>query len=268
MSIETETKTDKNNPWFYSTLILCLLFAFGATALIAYKLGQSDNPAAVSSAENTNSGNINSINTNKNPANISASNESPTATAVPNTADRKISGEMFIVTKGRDNIKLALVEVCAVSDQYIYKWLANKKREAAKQIAISKKKIEEIIIDKTNYSIENVDADRYEVQRKLNDFDHEIRMAQIEQNYWTSPEYYLAGLVQCEYRTQTDSDGRYSLTLPGGKKYALSATTSRRVFNSTETYWWLLWANGPKVNFNNETLMSQNPPNSVTRIEY
>lgn len=40
---------------------------------------------------------------------------------------------------------------------------------------------------------------------------------------------------------KTDADGRFTLTLKRGDRYALRAVATRAVFNNTEMYEWLIW---------------------------
>lgn len=276
MKTEHKIKSEKNNPWFYSTLVLVGLIVLAATGYIAYKLGQNGKSNTIEISANTPE-NLKTANSNKSGSDLK--NSSPLAnqteiknlTSLPVPEDRKVGGEMYVVTKGRDNIKLATVNICAVSEPYINSWIARKKSEGAKKFSEDQKKVDNLRQQKAQYVAQNPTEgdilDTYDARMKLLDFDSNIRLAEAQRDYWKSPEYYLAGLVQCEFTAQTDSDGRYTINLPGDRKFALAATTSRRVFDSTETYWWLLWANGSTVNFNNETRMSANPQGSVTRIE-
>jgi hypothetical protein len=51
----------------------------------------------------------------------------------------------------------------------------------------------------------------------LSDMETNVRLAEIEHNYWTSPEWFLKDLNTCEVTAKTDADGKFSINLPAIK---------------------------------------------------
>lgn len=280
-----ENEQKQNNIWFYLTIGLTTLILMGGIAYFAYSLGESQN-RKVSTEISDNKVLTNNSMPQQTSANsyqpINSANMTTLSNPVPNSvpitpAKINVSGEMYIITNGRENIKLASVVICAVSENNILNWLKLKQSNAIPQIQKARVKENELReklaqIDKSSV---NTSSDDYYTQKYNRDMERinvesNLRMAQINTYYWQSPEYYLKGLNQCEVSTKTDSDGKFTLELPASKKYSLSAETSRRVFKSSETYWWLFWIDptnqNQKITFNNDNLMSENPSNAVIQI--
>lgn len=282
---EIEAKSTKRNYWLYSTIILFAIVLIIVIAFIAYQAGQQNSNNVVKNieADNTERKTLTSAETQPqnltpsvnaiNSQTVESSNTVASSQSIP--ATQAISGEMFIVTKGRQNIKLALVEICAVPQNVILSWVKLKREAAVTERKKVEKKIEELLEQKQIVSSQLQNAsDRNEIwklQDKERELGHQLRLADINHHYWISPEYYLKGLVQCEFTTKTDSDGKFTLTLPSSKRYALAAQTNRQILDSSETYWWLIWTNPELPNqtivFDNDNLMSENPPNKVIQVE-
>lgn len=66
----------------------------------------------------------------------------------------------------------------------------------------------------------------------------------------------------------TNSDGQFSMKLRANQKYVIAATAQRRVFESTEQYYWLVWVSvdgdqGKSVMLTNNNLMGEDSPDAV-----
>lgn len=74
--------------------------------------------------------------------------------------------------------------------------------------------------------------------------------------------------VEKGLKAVTDSDGRFSLKLPSSGRYVLIAKASRRVFDKTENYSWLIWTNvkgedDKSIMLSNQNLTSSNCADNV-----
>jgi uncharacterized protein YcfL len=130
-------------------------------------------------------------------------------------AGGELKGEMFIVTKGSQNIKLGAIEVRAIPLKeyrtYISARLAN------------------------------------DTQRDL------------------SINYYLDELPKGIATTTTDSEGKFTLTLPEKDKYILAAHAQRQLFDTTERYYWVVPVDfdpskQPTVQLSNNNLIEPDYP--------
>jgi len=281
---ESQQKTDG---WFYATIGLVTFFIIVGIAYVAYQFGQnntSETKLAETKAINSQIENPSQVNTNSRslssnnlPSHISTVNAIMPSQSVPTS--RTINGQVFIVTKGRENVKLALVRVCAIPENQILSWITAKKNNAPAQIRIAEQKINSISgeIQKVQTDLQNLpigqygyNPDKYPLEKKKLNLETDLRIAELRRNYWKTPEYYFEDLTLCEVSAKTDADGKFNLTIPANKRYAIAATTSRRIFNSNETYWWLVWAQldakNQQLDLTNDNLMSENPTNAVIGI--
>jgi hypothetical protein len=122
-----ERQQSGTNVWLYSTVGLIALIVIGGIAYTAYHLGQKSttemessnthsdtNPSTNRVGDNSNkpmSSNVPSVNG----STVSANIVSPSS----GSGSITVNGEIFVVTNGRENIKLALVDVCALSEPAI-----------------------------------------------------------------------------------------------------------------------------------------------------
>lgn len=165
-----------------------------------------------------------------------------------------MSGQVFVVTKGRANIKLALVDVAAIPEKNMAGFLAKKRENGIEQQKLLMPKLELAVKETQTASSIAKAADeqfmkkmesRELLDRKFNTEDvarakHAAQgKLQSEFEYFDSPGYYLQGLPPSVSVSKTDADGKFALTVPAGK-YVIAAATSRSVFKDTEQYYWLV----------------------------
>jgi len=199
-----------------------------------------------------------------------------------------VSGQVFIVTKSRENIKLALVEVAAIPESDLVKYVKIKRASGAEKKELLKpaydaslkdaaaasaaharaqEKMEratrallagrgkETPIDESIRTL-NVHTASIGVAERANEVEYSRKMKALnlksDIDYFDSGRFYFEGLPSASYATKTDADGRFSLSLPEGK-YVLAATASREVGRRTEVYHWLVVINAP-----NQALMLSN----------
>lgn len=73
-------------------------------------------------------------------------------------------------------------------------------------------------------------------------------------------------------KTVTDADGKFILKLPTSGKFAIAAHSDRRVFDSTERYYWLIWTslNGQdskQIMLSNQNMIGQDSDDSVFNLK-
>ena len=66
----------------------------------------------------------------------------------------------------------------------------------------------------------------------------------------------------------TNSEGQFSMKLRANRKYVIAAKAQRRVFDSTEQYYWLVWVSvdgvqGRPLMLTNNNLMGEDSPDAV-----
>lgn len=280
-----EKPKKKIDGWFYATIILATLSVIVCAVFLAYQFGRNSVPEVPQTQTLSTNTQIEDLPKQTNQP-IPLSSNPPaqipvnmTAPVQPAYTPRTVSGQAFVVTKGRENVKLALVKVCAIPENQILAWINIKKNNAPEQIKIADQKINSIRnqIQKVSADLQNLPAgeyginpDKHPLETKKFNLETDLQIAEIRKNYWKSPEYYFDGLTLCEVSAKTDADGKYNLTIPANKRYAIASTTSRKVFNSSETYWWLVWAqagvSSQQIDLTNDNLMGNNPANAVVGI--
>lgn len=193
------------------------------------------------------------------------------ATAATPATKLNISGQVFIVTKGRDNIKLALVEVAAIPESDLLASIKAKHASGIEQqkplvpaYASAKKEA-----DAATAAYSQVQRNTQQLTAKYNalplsESGNEIAQAMYESSlksipifessrskqaklrqiasqigYFDSGQYYFEKLPASTAVSKTDADGKFTFSLPPGK-YVIAASTSRKVSNETEFYYWLV----------------------------
>jgi hypothetical protein len=253
----------------------------------------------------------------------------------------EIKGEVFIVTKGAQNFKMGLVEVTAIPEESIKKFVEGKlaainlefskyesvKQQTQKQVQEAQQAYDEA---KTSYDTLNAkyvaakstadkaqeDADemttslsygsaedeaaleastrranktkqqaeqlalqleskRKEVETKEGELSvaksaTTNRLKQVLE--LLNNEALFKGLPTEGTKTVTNSDGQFLMKLPTNRKYVIAARAQRRVFDSTEEYYWLIWVSlegeeTKQVMLTNKNLMGQDSPDCVFKIK-
>jgi len=149
-----------------------------------------------------------------------------------------ISGQVFIATKGGENIKLSLVDVTAISEKKMLNFLASSQTKrrtlldnsdsAAKEFTAAKKLAEQ----QDNSAFEEIAIIKAKKLIKANEI-----LAPV-----MSGAYYFTDLPVAVAIDKTDADGKFQLDLPMGK-YALAARSSRQISGEVEEYFWIVWVN-------------------------
>lgn len=154
-----------------------------------------------------------------------------------------IEGQVFVVTKGRENVKMGAITVSIYKSADFSSALA----AAAARIA----------------------PELFEINEQVARCDREIKVAEISrlssESYKTRREHLLAsikrkyqgvwsGLRQIEPLAEvvTDADGRFKIDTRGEDSVYLFARAQRQVGGATENYIWVEQANGPTVILSNQ----------------
>lgn len=154
---------------------------------------------------------------------------------------QEILGQVFIVTQGMGNIKLALVEVGAIPQEEFDQYqktkqalkLEQQRRLSPKYISAKKELGDAFSKWSSEFKFEGPIYEMYsEVQKRTKDV-----IAEYEA--FDNDQYILGTLPPSKFISKSDADGKFSLSLPKGK-YVIFAKSSRKVGDSSETYYWLV----------------------------
>jgi len=253
------------------------------------------------------------------------------------TREIDLHGEVFIVTNGRQNIKLGLVEITAVPEEQIQRFVEKKltainleysKYKSLEQSNSAQMENAQRAVDssKTQYDLLHgqVEAARAAANKAEEDASSSIALAGYDSPQEVSA--YQAALLKAETlkrradqldaqlatarsdlemkkaaltaatsasrdqlkkvigmldsehlfegvpvdgpKAVTNSDGQFSIKLRANRKYVIAAKAQRKVFDSTEHYYWLVWvsADGDQaksVMLTNNNLMGEDSPDAV-----
>lgn len=199
-------------------------------------------------------------------------------------SQRELTGEVFIVTKGGQSIKLGLVEVGLYSDKDINPFILQKLQAAKAQtqrlrpVKDNVEKEWQQLRNEENYLrgryLDNMGSDAHK-RRYDNAYesyiqkDNQYRKVLYDYLSYSTGQFYFSGMPKPIQSTKTDSDGKFSFRLTPGK-YALAARASRKLFDSTEEYYWLVWIsvkNDPtmKVMLSNDNLFETHCTDCVVK---
>src|SRR5438874_6038992 len=193
------------------------------------------------------------------------------------TANAKtIEGEVFIVTAGGPAIKLALVQVKAISKIEMENHIAKIEQQSAPERAeadsavsratkeISRPKVDELMTLKENPT--HGDRRQHEKQIETRIYARiQLKELRARQKTLNSAAPFFVDLPQPVATAKTDADGRFELTIPDKGEYVLVASAERTVFNDVERYFWVVRLNSEesKVTLSNDNLTSSGSPESV-----
>jgi hypothetical protein len=160
----------------------------------------------------------------------------------------KVDGDVFIVTRSGESVKLALVEVRAVPGAEMGKFLETKihiippgrqEREATLKQARANfdeadRQLDRLLRTDTPMSKELAAFKEKDSRKKTLD------KAKADLEYWVSAAIYFEDLPPGTVSVKTDPDGRFTLTLPRKEKVVLAAQAQRQILDHTEYYSWMV----------------------------
>lgn len=164
--------------------------------------------------------------------------------------ERDLDGEIFIVTKGGANIRLALVEIRILSKETAIEFVKLKQEEHEKErqrIKIKGDNSLKKINDESDPYAKNIIANV------------ELATLKAEVDYLESDKFFFEGIPEEIFKTKTDIDGKFTLRVKRGSPGVLFAHGSRLVGGETEEYYWFLpiklaVKSSTKISLNNENL--------------
>ena len=193
------------------------------------------------------------------------------------TREGDLSGDVFIATKSGENVKLGLVEVRAIPEEFVKAHIARKRTAAQQALASQRPEYERALnaraeAESTVRAIEQSDTVKKYLSQWLflnlqnpggvvtewGDATPALKSWQVARvrlknantewypwaertSRWTSIEYYLDSLPAAEQVAKTDADGRFTMRLDRKRRFALAATSTRQIGGATETYHWFTW---------------------------
>ncbi len=177
---------------------------------------------------------------------------------------RKIQGQVFIVTRSGESIKLGLVEVCAYNRNEIDEALKKvderlkKSREGSHVIS---EKVDDLVKQASAAEDYNLTLDLMAPQDLL----------KRRENYLFSSQPYFAALPNPVACTKTDTDGNFVISVPLFGQFVIGARARRSVGDETEHYAWLIITDHPagsqKLMLSNDNLTSAGGENSLLKTE-
>ena len=217
-----------------------------------------------------------------------------------------LNGQIFIVTKGRDNIRLALVDVNLFTEQQMKEYVILKKqqtKEKIKEVEAFKHQLIGYIeaIKNNNYSKQNlygetikatiftyVDKDGISHFTNILPFLKTFRMVkptrhtiqELEQAY-AQAELLREALLDGAYffenvpsgigKAKTDVDGKFTFRINRSQKYALIASAERKVVGKMEKYYWIIWTSlegkeSKTIMLSNDNLLKSGSADSVIKL--
>jgi hypothetical protein len=174
--------------------------------------------------------------------------------------EKELTGEVFIMTEGGQNIKLNLVEISVIAFDEMNPFAQNKIQSAKQEIDRLKPKIQKaqkeykkMLQSKEKFYrvyLDNIYSHRY--KKKYDDLLKAISKKRIEinqlltsYNRYSQETYFFDGLPEPIQSTKTDANGKFNFKLKPAK-YAIVAFSSRKTGGSDKDYSWFLWVSTEK----------------------
>lgn len=199
----------------------------------------------------------------------------PQMSAKMQTQVGDLSGDVFIITKGRTNLKLALVTVTAIPEDAVQRHLVRKTVQSDEEFAKAQPEIDAaqreyaaLVDEFKRAAAERADNAKLE---ELNRQQHlclaRKRDALGRQEYFRSAEFFYEGLPRGIASAKTDPDGRFVMRLPRRGKVAVAAHSFREIGDTAENYFWLVWVDTRRLPtrllLSNDNMMGEGSPESA-----
>lgn len=204
--------------------------------------------------------------------------------------NKNINGEVFVVTKSGQSIKLGLVEVIALSEKKLTSCIDEKtldwatkhqslfnelpsvqeaQKQAQEYLSLHKATVEMHIMALAVQDLEYTENDRKKDAESLSkaflkEKEATNKLIALKKEY----ELLKKGsfIVDCIgtntiAKSITNADGQFSMDVPN-EKIAIFATSQRNILDETENYYWLVWLDKSEKHImlsNNNTYETQCP---------
>lgn len=171
------------------------------------------------------------------------------ASTPPPDANGRLDGQIFVVTKAADTIKLSLTDVLVFREADLTSKIAAYNDQTSKQHAAAQQHRKEIM-DKMQKFSDDIKAydSQYTGDKSSNEYQSKVveaqaQVAQFQQEMADldvpdDPSSFFADLPAPLQKTTTDSDGKFSVTLPKDGRYIVVASSSRQTNDKMEQYYW------------------------------
>ena len=180
-----------------------------------------------------------------------------------------LSGQVFIVTKGAENFKLGDVEVLLIEKSQVTNYLQKKQPAIESKMTLAQEELEKIKVGhvpdvlltnadfakalskfnelQKNYdkAVSDSETEAESILAKMQSALDQMKTAQTAvltslENYPTPADYLEDFSPDISQKTTTDADGKFFLSYPSTKRFAIFAHAQRMVLDKTETYYWLV----------------------------
>jgi len=191
-----------------------------------------------------------------------------------------INGQVFIVTRGGESVKLGLVTVRAIPESAVRAYLRGKADRAARErigLALEMtgaqddlKRAEERVRVEPKSSTLSFPTDAEEA---VDDTRALLLKYAQRYSYLDSAAFYFDSLPPSTAVAKTDADGRFVLRLPRGSRVVLAAVSQREIAGTFERYYWLCLLPGvvqraPSLLLSNDNLTSSDSPLSLLKTRH
>jgi hypothetical protein len=183
---------------------------------------------------------------------------------------REIQGQVFIVTKRGQSIKLGLVEVFAYNRGEVDEALKKvderlkRSREGSRVISEAADKLVKQA-EEAAPPLSDAHNEAFSLKLDLMDFQHLLKR---RENYLFSSQPYFAALPTPVARAKTDADGNFVIDVPLLGQFVIGARAQRAVGDEIEHYAWLITtdrAGSQKLTLSNDNLTSAGGENSLLK---
>lgn len=223
------------------------------------------------------------------------SNEEGKTPSVKQAKTVDVSGDVFIVTKSAESIRLGLVLVTAYPESVIVAHLKARREEqrvasakldpeisaardrmlaAGRIAALEQRKLDKMPLlalnaDEAAWKVRNAQQERFnQAAREQEQERRTMNNLQAQRAYLGSAPFFFDGLPLSHLSTKTDADGRFSMAVPDGVPFVLIAQASRQVFDQAEHYYWMIRSSetsgqGGRIFLSNDNLVTTPSEQSV-----
>jgi len=179
----------------------------------------------------------------------------------------KLTGEIFVVTRGGENVKLGLVTVRAFDADSLRSYLKRRherSKDSVRQVIPQAATwIDSVTVYQAKYEKADVEREKAHSAYMDNilDYNYERRyeqkkdatfealaewlaMSKVARSYLEktishrAPAFYFDALPRASKSSKTNADGEFEMTLDQNREYVLVARGERVVADSTEKYFW------------------------------
>lgn len=177
--------------------------------------------------------------------------------------DGELTGQVFVMTRGAENIKLALVPVNVYPEDVLQSHVEKRRAQCQAELVDARQAIKE------------AEASDPDFKKRLFDAAYGKRYDALKDRakWLTSGACYMEGLASGPPTAKTDADGKFTLQMPRAGRMGLAAAARRTLPDgSQENYYWLVWVtlNGKptgQVMLSNDNLWGQTSADAVVTVE-